>query len=247
MKHIIRTLFLLSSILLSFNVIAQEVPDFSARYSVNVKGLPAGELQRRLSTDEQGVRTFYSRTQAKGLFAFFKPDLVEETSVWTWHNQHVRPLRYLYQRSGGKKDKKHQLSFNWQSNKIHSNNNQSMTMQELTPHTLDKLVYQLALMADLKNNHHPLRYLIADGNKTKTYDIEQLGEEVINTPLGKIKTIKLLRKRSSEKSRQTTLWCAPALSYLPIKLEHTEKSSTFTATLNNIEGIHLDTGLPRLH
>lgn len=225
-----------------FGLLAQDIPDFSANYLVQLNGLQAGELKRSLSTDLNGLRTFKSQTQAKGVFAFFKPDLVEETSIWQRHSDTIRPKSYLYQRTGGKKDKFLSLDFDWPNQRVHIDDKKHPWTLNIEPNTLDKLVYQLNLMSDLADDtrHTQTRfsYRIADGGKLKTYDIDILDTETIITPLGKIETIKLLRHRAKSKGRQTTLWCAPSLNYLPIKLEHIEKGgSVFTAVLRRLKGI----------
>jgi len=225
-------------VILSSGLIAHEIPDFSANYSVKLNGLPAGELKRSLSTNNDGTRTFKSSTQAKGIFAFFKPDLVEETSIWQKNDQFIRPLSYLYQRTGGKKDKYLSLTFDWHTQRVHIDDKKHPWRLVLEKNTLDKLVYQLALMLDLSDKKTNIKYRIADGGKLKTYKIAILGEEVVSTPLGKIATIKLTRLRDRPKGRETTLWCAPTLNYLPVKLEHIEKGGTvFTASLRRLEGI----------
>tara|TARA_R110001583_G_scaffold41891_1_gene133146 strand:+ start:43737 stop:44465 length:729 start_codon:yes stop_codon:yes gene_type:complete len=217
---------------------AQELPDFSANYLVMLNGMQAGDLQQRLSTKIDGSREFNSATQAQGLFAFFKPDLVEETSTWSLVNNTIQPQHYLYQRSGGKKDKYLKLDFDWQSQQLSIDDKNYPWQLALEPHTLDKLVYQLALMMDLSKDKNQYNYRIADGGKIKTYTIDVLDEEMVTTPLGKIKTIKLKRLRDETSKRQTVLWCAPALNYLPVKLEHTEKDGTvFTASLRRLKGI----------
>jgi len=230
------TLFLL--LVSPISLSAQEIPDFSANYAVKLNGLQAGELKRNLSTDLNGIRTFTSVTQAKGIFAFFKPDLVEETSTWQSHNSEIRPNTYLYQRTGGKKDKYLSLNFDWQKNQVHIDDHKHPWTLNIEESTLDKLVYQLNLMSDLAANKTQFSYRIADGGKLKTYKIDILDTEMVTTPLGKIEAIKLIRHRAKSKGRQTILWCAPGLNYLPIKLEHTEKGgSVFTAVLRRLKGI----------
>ena len=237
MKVIISSLLLL---LATFDLSAQEIqaiPDFSAQYSMNVKGLPAGDMTRTLSTDANGIRTLYSRTKAKGLFAFFKPDLIEETSTWTHDNNGIQPISYLYQRTGGKKDKIITIDFDWMNKLAQTNKNGQQKSFDINSDTSDKLIYQIILMTDLANKKTSFSYPIATEDKVKTYDIELLGEEIVSTSMGNINAVKLLRKRSSENKRQTTLWCAPSLNYLPVKLEHIEKGTAFVATLENLKGI----------
>ena len=235
MKRFVSTLFLL---LLPLGLLAQEIPDFSANYLVKLNGLQAGELKRRLSTNEDGSRQFKSSTKAKGVFSFFKPDLVEETSTWKFLGSQVRPQHYLYERTGGKKDKYMSLNFDWQTNQLYIDDKKQPWQLNLEHGTLDKLVYQIALMSDLADEKTTFNYRIADGGKLKNYDIRIVGKEVITTPRGKIDTIKLIRYREGKNKRQTTLWCAPKLNYLPVQLEHTEKSgSVFTAVLRRLKGI----------
>lgn len=235
MKSVVHLTFLL---LLPFGLAAQEIPDFSANYLVKLNGLQAGELKRNLSTNADGSRQFKSASKAKGVFSFFKPDLVEETSTWNFLGSQIRPQHYLYERTGGKKEKHMSLDFNWQTNQLSIDDKKQPWQLKLESGTLDKLVYQLALMSDLADEQTSFIYRIADGGKLKTYDIRIVEQEVITTPLGKIDTIKLIRYRDDKNKRQTILWCAPKLNYLPVKLEHTEKGgSVFTALLRKLKGM----------
>lgn len=243
MAKLIRIVFLLglAQLLWSQGLWASEIPDFSANYLVKLNGLQAGELKRTLETHADGSRLFKSESQAKGVFSLFKPDLVTETSVWQNQNNNIRPIKYIYKRSGGKKEKFMQLDFDWQKNMLHIDDKQHPWSLKLKQNTLDKLVYQLSLMTDLADKKTQFSYHIADGGKLKIYDIEIKGHEVITTPLGKIDTIKLSRHRDEPKGRETILWCAPALNYLPVMLEHSEKGgAVFTAVLRQLKGIPIE-------
>ncbi len=230
------------SIYLSPSIAQQHViPDFSANYQVHLNGIQAGELKRSLESKTDGKRLFKSETQAKGIFAFFKPEIIVETSLWHWNESTIETQSYLYSRKGGKKDKKVHLNFDWSNQRLHIDDGKQPWSLQLLPKTLDKLVYQLALMSDLANGKREFTYQIADGGKVKTYNIIILGEETVATPLGEFSAIKLLRKRERKKDRKTTLWCVPSLNYLPVQLEHIEKDGTvFTATIQTLQGIEIE-------
>lgn len=214
------------------------IPDFSAKYLVRLSGIEAGELTRSLVTQVDGKRVFQSETQANGVFAIFKPEKIVETSLWQFNQQHVRPIKYSYVREGGRKDKYMYLNFDWQTKQLHIDDKKRPWSLDLAPQTMDKLVYQIALMADLNSHQTVFSYQIADGGKLKTYDITSHGSELISTAMGEIEAIKLTRQRNRPKDRQTTLWCAPSLNYLPVQLEHIEKDGTvFTASLQQLQGI----------
>lgn len=233
-----RIVILILFILPSASLLAETIPDFSANYAIKLNGIQAGELKRSLVTNADGSRLFKSETQAKGVFAFFKPEVILETSLWSHDAQKIKPLAYRYSRTGGKKDKTVILDFDWSANQLHIDDKKQPWSLTLKDDTLDKLLYQLALMSDLTDQQDHFHYHIADGGKIKQYLITKISTEIISTPLGNIEAVKLTRERSRSKDRQTTLWCAPALNYLPVMLEHIEKDGTlFTATLRRLKGI----------
>jgi len=229
-------------LLFSSALFAQDLPDFSANYLIRLNGIQAGELKRSLVTQADGNRLFKSKTQAKGVFALFKPEKIVETSLWhKSDNDLIAPLEYRYTRTGGKKDKTMALDFDWSEKQLQIDDKKQPWSLAIEAGTLDKLVYQLALMTDLAKAQHQFNYRIADGGKIKQYKITEVSRETISTPLGDIETIKLTRERSRPKDRKTTLWCAPALNYLPVMLEHIEKDGTiFSASLRRLSGINTD-------
>jgi hypothetical protein len=225
---------------LSQTTLAQDIPDFSANYLVRLNGIQAGELKRTLRTEDNGMRRFTSVSQAKGVFSFFKPDVIEETSLWSLQNNRVTPQEYLYQRTGGKKDKYLQMLFDWPRKQVNIDDKEHPWTLDIKTGVLDKLVYQISLMRDLDEGVKQVDYQIADGGHLKLYHIRVLSEETITTPMGQIATVKLTRHRDKPKDRETTLWCAPALDYLPVKLEHVEDGTTFTAVIRRLKGIDSD-------
>lgn len=237
-----RYFFGLMLLLLSSMSIAQGLDDYSAHYQIEMNGLQAGELTQQLETLTDGLHRFRSVTKAKGLVAVFRRDTVKETSLWTLTKQQIIPHQYLYQRSGGKKDKYLRMDFDWQQNSVHIDDKVHPWDLEIDPKTLEKHIYQVQLRLDLLQDptKQVFNYAIADGGRIKHYQIERLEPETISTPLGKIATVKFKRQRDrdSDKDRETTLWCAPELDYLPVKLEHIEKDGTkFTAILHELDGI----------
>ena len=220
---------------------ADPIPDFAANYSIHLNGIQAGELKRSLVTNNDGTRLFKSKTQAKGLFALLKPEVIIETSLWSGSEKLIKPLEYRYTRTGGRKNKRVALDFNWVTRQVYIDDAKRPWSLDLESATLDKLLYQLALMSDLEEKKVTFNYRIADGGKIKHYLITKTNQEVISTPMGKIEAIQLTRERSRPKDRKTTLWCAPALNYLPVMLEHIEKDGTiFTAKLRRLRGIGTD-------
>lgn len=216
---------------------ADNVDDYAATYEVSLNGFNVGELKQTLTSRDDDTRKLYSRTKAKGVFKLIKSDVIRETSIVTIADGKVRPQHYTYDRSESDKDKHVELDFDWQAQEVAIDDKKHPWSLDLENNTHDKHAYQLQLMLDLRDSTESLTYRIADGGELKTYKIAVLGEETVNTPLGKIDTIKLRRERDADSERETTLWCAPALGNLPVRLEHKEKDdSRFTAVIKALTG-----------
>ena len=217
---------------------AQQIADFSANYLVRYNNIQAAELKQTLSTQEDGTRLYTSRTKAKGVFAYIKPDVISETSLWRLEDNVIQPLNYSYQRTGGKKEKLLTMLFDWSAMTVDIDDKKQPWTLNVKPNTLDKLVYQLALMRDLIEGKESFNYTIADGGKLKTYNIGIIGKETLKTPLGEVDTVKFTRIKNIDSKRKTILWCAPELNYLPVQIEHVEKDgTTYTAVLRRLRGM----------
>ena len=210
---------------------------FQARYSVASKGLTLGVLERSFGPDGQGRYFFRSETHATGLIALFRRDTISETSIWRFENDRVKPLEYVYDHDGGKKERHVKVTFDWHDGTIKNHIEGQTWKMDVVPGVLDKLVYQLALMLDLEAGRRELVYTIADGGKIKTYSIDRIGREKVETPLGEFNAVKLERHKPNSK-RRTTLWCAPSLHYLPVKVEYRESNGRVTtAVLQSVKGL----------
>lgn len=215
---------------------AQPIADYSAIYSVQYNSLSVGELNQTLSTLENGERLLTSETRTRGLVALFRSDNVKEQSRWRDYQGTIQPLEYRYERSRRRPKFLHML-FDWHDYQLAMDDKKHPWSLTLKPGTLDRLIYQLAVMRDLSNGEQQLQYIIADGGRLKHHEIRILETETVTTSLGTIEAIKLMRDRDDDDDRQTILWCAPALGYLTVKLQHIEKDgATFTASLDQLSG-----------
>lgn len=210
---------------------------FEADYSIHMKGARVARMKRRFHQLDSGIYQYHSETRTTGLISIFRKDRIVETSNWQLQNQKLIPVEYYYSHSGGKKDRLVNISFDWENKRITNSIDGSSWKMPTSPNVMDKLLYQLALMYDLQAGRIPLHYTVADGGKTKTYNFEILGEELLETPLGEFQTLKLERHKPNSK-RKSILWCATQLEYLPVKVENIEKDGRVSvALIRSLEGI----------
>jgi len=217
---------------------AAELPGtFEAHYSLYRTGAKVAEMLRVFERLDNGRYRYRSETRTTGVFSLFRKDHVIEESNWLFRNGELRPLEYLYDHSGGKKDRNVAVTFDWDAQKITNTVNGQSWRMPTEPKVMDKLLYQLAIMHDLKSGRAPLAYTVADGGKIKTYDFELLGNEIISTPLGELDTVKVSRVRKDSR-RETVFWCAEKLHFLPVRVENIETDGgKTTVVIDSVTGL----------
>src|SRR3990172_546236 len=226
-----RSLVCVTFLLMSLSASAASMfpQQFTARYSVSGNGRELGVMTRTVIAQGKDEFLFKSELKAThGLYALLRVKVLKK-SRWQLRNGLVRPLSYSYKQSGPS-SRQSQASFDWGSNVVRVMHKNKSLELPATVGMLDKLLYQLVLMRDLESVKNPVQYTVVDGSKVKHYPIDRLGEEIIDTPLGLLQTVKVqYHKPGSE--RTTTLWCAKSLHYLPVRLDHIEGEGERTSAL----------------
>lgn len=239
------TLLLNSSYLLSVGITAVlwpqstlgavEFAPFSATYNLTRAGVSVGKVLRTLIRRDDGTYVYESQSHSSGVLAVFLKDRIVERSRWQITDDTVRSLEYLYERTGGSKTRHVRLAFDWQSMVVTNNVDGDPWKMPLSPGAMDKLLYQLAVMRDLRAGKRKLVYNVADGGKLKSYEFDIVGEETIETQIGKLNSIRVTRNRDD---RVTTIWCAAEYGYMPVQIEQLEDShGLLRLTIESINGI----------
>ena len=171
------------------------------------------------------------------MFALIRSETRLERSEWRHAGDWLQPLAYQYERTG-KKARKIDIAFDWEENVARHDSDGAVWRLPVPPGTMDKFSYTLALMRDLDRGVRHVEYTIADGGRRlKRYVLAGIGEERIETALGTFDTVVVRRERESG-TRQTTLWCANALGFLPVKIVHVERDGqSLTLALESLSGI----------
>lgn len=159
---------------------------------------------------------------------------LKETSLFDWHQQRPKTQAYRYSQSSIGGSKNEQLDFDWAAQQAHHKTDKAPGSFSIPSNTLDKLTYQLKIRQDLHNGKNIGVYTIADKRKLKEYSFILLGEEQIDTPVGKLNTLKIKRDRGVDSDRQTTFWLAKDWDYLLVKIEQLENGKDYQVIM--VEG-----------
>lgn len=204
---------------------AATLPEFEAAYELKRGSLHIGTSTIALSRESGERYRYESRSTPTRLVSWFIKDKLHEISQGTISESSVRPDEYHYRRSGGRKQRTADLSFDWDSMMVDSLDDGSQRTMAIPTGALDKLASQLAMMLALRQGETDVIFTIADDGKLKEYRFQVVGTETLELPAGTFETVKITKLRKNKK-RETYIWCAPALNYLPVRIWQREKDDS---------------------
>ena len=227
---------LLGGILTSGAALAgASIAPFEARYAVSSKGFKVGVMIRKLEITTGRTYRFTADFETTGLAGALKRVVISESSTGEILGNKFRPRQYRYRKESGKKIEESGADFDWAQAVATGFKGGQRWRLPLTGDELDKVVYQLALAADLLAGAELLDYTVPDAGKRQRFSVKRVGEEVISLAAGEVSTLRVEYRRRD--GRRTTLWCDPARDYLPVQIEYREKDgSVLRATLSRLRG-----------
>jgi hypothetical protein len=218
-----RLRWLICMVALQFSSFAQasEPSVFDNAYSAKLYGFTI-EVTSRLSAQENGNYEFYFDANAV-------LGRVTEVSQFKWNpkEQTAIPLVYSYKRTGLGKNRNQVLNFDWTKNEVSNSITNSRSALDANKKIQDGLSYQFQLRQDLIAGKKQFSYLINDGKKNKEYKFEIVGDDLLDTPLGQVATVKIKRVQTSD-NRETYAWFAKDFQYLLVRLQQEENGSAYT-------------------
>ena len=143
---------------------------------------------------------------------------------------HILGQQYTYERNIFGIKKNESLTYDRSAGVANYQKKKKQRQVKLDSDYLDKLTYQIQLQRDLIRGKTPLQYQVIDRGKIKQYNFEIMGEEIVDTALGPINTVKVHRVRK-DSDRETYLWFAPQMNYLLVQIWQNEDGDDHRITL----------------
>ena len=205
--------------------------DFTAQYTIDAGFVSAGKASKQLRKLDNGHYEYHSKSSTTGMMAFLVKDKTDERSELVLHQNQPRPIKHVHVREG-RKAKTATQKYNWKINEVESSVKGTIHRFTLPADAIDQGAYQLALMMRLANGERNFTLNVAEHKRMEQYPIRHIDSKKLKTALGKFETIVI---HSKYKKQSTTLWCAPELDYLPVRIEHREGGVTYTANLVQLQ------------
>ena len=210
MRYLITLFFYL---LLNNVAFSASIKDFTSRYEIYHNDFHVGTTIRKLNK-EKDFFIFSSESTTAGVASWFFDVTITETSkLIDKDNQlHFHSFKYLRNKNGEKKG--YQLNL---KNPQQFYNTYKKKLFPVTKDLHDTLGFTVAIMYDLKMGKRSILYTVAKKTKIDNYQLEFIKEENLETNTGSIQTLKM-EYFNPKKKQRFTIWCAPEMDYLPIKI-----------------------------
>lgn len=213
--------FLVLAVFSSLATAADAPKTFDNQYKAKLYGFNITVTNRLTKTADNQYDLLFKAESLIG-------SITEESKMqWNPTQQNISPLHYSYARRGVGKSRTAELSFDWDKKSVTNNVQKTTWQMDIAQNVQDKLSYQIQMQQDLLNGQKNFTYRIADGGRLKEYKFSTVGEEMLDTPLGKVNTVKIKRSRENDE-RVTYAWLAKDWNYLLVRLQQEEKGEAYT-------------------
>jgi hypothetical protein len=204
-----------------------------ANYDVFRDGLHVAVVQEAFEKNGAGYR-IVSESNPAGLLALFVRAMVKIQSSGTVTPAGLRPEQFEYGRLDDA-SKNVSATFDWQAGQLHmifDGRNETIALPRDTQDRVS-LMYQFIFLPEEKFSN--LTFHMTNGKKIEPYRYHLTSREQIDTPLGKIDTLRLVKQREPG-DNAVEVWLAPDRNFFPVKLLIVENDgSKFEQIITRLE------------
>jgi hypothetical protein len=204
---------------------SDELKPYEVHYKTKAKGLSM-TLVRSLSETSQG--DYLLSNSGRILLAGFI-----ETSVFAANDGKLAPKHYVY-KGTGLIDQRRELVFEPEGQVIKSLDDKKWKELPYSPSTYDRVSQLEQLRIHLMAGADPnlgFQVQLADRGKVKQYQLDFIGTEPLETPLGILETVHF-RRSGDDPDRQSDIWLARDWDYLLVKTTHMEDATLVEALVD---------------
>jgi hypothetical protein len=228
------------TLLASFAGLAAEpgaITEYTAAYEVHNDGRHVANAEFSVVANDAGHFVFTSSARARGILRLVRPDPAVEHSEFRLVDERIAPLRFRYDDGSRKGEDNFAVEFDSTDGEVRvtgPSGNQTLPLQR---GLLDRGSLQVALMRDLLACRLPGPYRYVDDDGIGEYRYERIEDRATETGIGTLDTIRFSQRREGS-SRETILWLAPELGFLPVRIEQIRDGEIDTSfALESLAGI----------
>lgn len=191
-----------------------------------------GNLETHIQTDGNNQYSVHSKTKTQGLAAILLGSNIEETCDFKTNNNQVISQQY---NSGQSKNGNYdfEVQFDWEQRKI---NFKDTTLDMPQGYVVDNCNFPFAAAFSKGDELKDKIIYVVDGKskRIRGYKFSSLSDEILETQLGKLNTLKVVLERELRPDRTFTFWLAKEKQFMPVKMEEKRESRTTTMLVQNL-------------
>jgi hypothetical protein len=189
-------------------------------------GLPVGKVMHSWNM-KNGRYLLASDAETTGLIDLFSPQRLRYVSQGRITPQGLRPDSFFITRTRRGKSEAARALFEWDKRQILYGYARDRKVAVLTEGAQDlmTLAYQFALVPAPEPGR--LRVPVTSGKAFDTYDVEVFPEEVIDTPIGQLRTLPV-KQIARPGKEHFEIWLAVKYNYLPVRICHYNRKGSYS-------------------
>lgn len=232
-KQLLKTLGLSSALIVTaivgtFSTQSYAMSPFQAGYQFSYNGKNIGSATRTLSQSGNNWSYIFA-AKAVGLAS------ATETSKFSLNNNQIISSSFSRTSKVLVHNNTMNINFNPSTKLITTKKDDKTRSFAWKSGVLDELNAELQLREDLKKGTLKPNYLLADAKEIESRKFVKQGTETIKTSYGTFDTMKVVLKHDKP-GRETIFWLAPKLDYLPVKVTHVDKKTSYGLLLTSYKG-----------
>lgn len=208
---------------------ALELTPYTASYHFNLDNKLTGTATRIL--ENTGNNTWrYTFTATTPMAT------ATETSNFRFDGKTVTPVHYKRQHKVLFISKHAEVGFDWKTRQATTRRDEKKAFYTLKSGAVDPLNFEVQMRRDMIDLGKLAKsYLVADPKRMREQKFVVDGNETIETPYGKINTVRIKRLHD-DPERHTTFWLARDMNFIPAKVIQDDDGAVYVLQLSGLTG-----------
>jgi hypothetical protein len=187
----------------------------SANYNVSLNGLPVAVIHERFES-RGNVYRIVSESNTVGVAALFRKQSVTLVSTGQLRKAGLQPQRFEGH-NRGKDSRQASAVFDWPGQLLTLSYDDRTETAALVPGTQDRISLMYQFMFFDFSKLKQLDVAMTNGRKLDQYRYLITPDTQIDTPLGRISALHLVKQRESDDT-STEIWLSPQHHFFPVKV-----------------------------
>ena len=207
--------------------------EFQAIYNAQLKPVD-GQVMMTLKKEQDNLYSYEIITRPSGFWRVIIDGSIREKSTFFFNDGLVQSKTYELTDTIRSKPRQSLAIFDWDNLLLSGNYKDRKFELPLNIDVIDRATLQIAIIANSQGPNLSSDYYILDRDKVLKVQVNKKDTVNVRVPFGEFETIEI-QHRSEQSEITNSLWLAPELGYIPIKIAQKEDGKiVFSASLSQL-------------